>query len=126
MSSCAECPGHLLYDKFPVVGKDIADGWRPRIGFAGIGIEDEALRNIVDVVPMSQDEPLGLVGKGLHLGDDVGADMSRNLLEHHEPLSVPSVTSDCVSLTYERKYLLEGESVWATTHAAFNSRLAQR
>lgn len=119
MSSCAECPGHLLCDKFPISREYIADGRHPGVRFAGRGVEYETLRDVIDMVAMSENESLDLVRKRLHLRYDLRADVSRHLLEHHQSLAVPPVATDSISLAYERKYLLEGEPVGTPADATF-------
>lgn len=103
----------------------IADGGHPGVGFACRRVEYEALRHIVDVVAAVENQTLRLVGKGLHLGDDIGTDMCRNLLEHHETFAVPTVAADSEAFLDQRENLLESQTIGTAHLSTFHTGLAE-
>lgn len=103
----------------------IADGGYPGIGFACRRVEYEALRYIVDMVAAVENQTLCLIGKRLHRGDDVGADMSRNLLEHHQTFAVPSVAAYSEAFLDQRENLLEAKTIRMAINSTFHTGLSE-
>lgn len=103
----------------------IADGGHPGVGFACRRVEYETLRHIVDVVAAVENKTLRFVGKGLHLGNDVGTNLCRNLLKHHETFAVPSVATDSEAFLDQRENLLERQTIGTAHLSTFHTGLTE-